>query len=79
MQLKDPVGMEMRYGPDNSKFTVVGVTDNLVMTSPYAPVSPMMILLEKRYGGFFLLRLKNGVKPQSALTKIETVFKKIQS
>lgn len=76
MQLKDPVGMEMRYGPDNSKFTVVGVTDNLVMTSPYAPVSPMMILLEKRYGGFFLLRLKNGVKPQSALTKIETVFKK---
>jgi putative ABC transport system permease protein len=74
MQLKDPVGMEMQYG--NRKYTVVGITDNIVMTSPYAPVKPMMVLLERRGSAFFLVRLKDGVQPQQALTHIETIFKK---
>lgn len=74
MQLKDPIGMQMRY--NHRTYTVIGVTDNVVMSSPYAPVMPMMVMLEKERGNFFLVRLKEGVKPQSALPKIETVFKK---
>jgi ABC-type antimicrobial peptide transport system permease subunit len=74
MQLKDPIGMEMQYG--NRNYTVVGVTDNIVMTSPYAPVKPMMVLLERKGSAFFLVRLKDGVQPQQALTHIETIFKK---
>ncbi len=74
MQLKDPVGTEMRYGPQT--FTVVGVTDNVVMSSPYAPVMPMMVMLDKQRGAFFMVRLKDGVKPQTALPKIENIFKK---
>ena len=74
MQLKDPVGTEMRYGPRT--YTVVGVTDNVVMSSPYAPVMPMMIMLDKQRGAFFMVRLKEGVKPQTALPKIENIFKK---
>jgi ABC-type antimicrobial peptide transport system permease subunit len=74
MQLNDPVGMNMRYG--NRDYTVVGVTDDVVMGSPYAPVMPMMLLLDKNNGGFFELRLKDGVKPQEALPKIERVFKR---
>ncbi|SHE35599.1 ABC transporter permease [Flavisolibacter ginsengisoli] len=74
MQLKDPIGMEMQYG--NRKYTVVGITDNIVMTSPYAPVKPMMVLLERRGSAFFLVRLKDGVQPQQALSHIETIFKK---
>lgn len=74
MQLKEPIGMQMRYGPRT--YTVVGVTDNVVMSSPYAPVMPMMVMLEKERGGFFLIRLKNGVQPQTALPKMETIFKK---
>jgi putative ABC transport system permease protein len=74
MQLKDPVGTEMRYG--RQTFTVVGVTDNVVMSSPYAPVMPMMVMLDKQRGAFFVLRLKDGVKPQTALPKIESIFKK---
>ena len=42
MQLKDPVGMQMRYGPRT--YTVIGVTENVVMSSPYAPVMPMMVI-----------------------------------
>jgi ABC-type antimicrobial peptide transport system permease subunit len=74
MQLKDPIGMQMRYGPQT--YTVIGVTENVVMSSPYAPVMPMMVMLDKQRGGFFLLRLKDGVKPQAALAKIESIFKK---
>jgi ABC-type antimicrobial peptide transport system permease subunit len=74
MQLKDPIGMEMQYG--NRKYTVVGITDNIVMTSPYAPVKPMMVLLDRRGSAFFLVRLKDGVQPQQALSQIETIFKK---
>lgn len=74
MQVKDPIGMQLRYGPGT--YTVVGVTDNVVMGSPYAPVMPMMIMLNRQRGNFFLVRLKNGVKPQMALPKIESIFKK---
>jgi putative ABC transport system permease protein len=74
MQLKDPIGMEMQYG--NRKYTVVGITDNIVMTSPYAPVKPMMVLLDRKGSAFFLVRLKDGVQPQQALSHIETIFKK---
>jgi ABC-type antimicrobial peptide transport system permease subunit len=74
MQLKEPLGTEMRYG--KRTYRVVGVTDNVVMASPYAPVQPMMIMLERKGAGFFVVRLKDGVKPQQALAKMETVFKK---
>ena len=74
MQLKDPIGTEMRYG--NRNFTVIGVTEDVVMTSPYAPVLPMMVFPDRRGGNYFVMRLKEGVKPQAALPKVEAVFKK---
>ena len=74
MQLPEPVGTEMRYGDRN--YTVVGVTDDVVMGSPYAPVMPMMVFPSRRRAGFFLLRLKEGVPPQTALPKIESIFKR---
>lgn len=73
MQLKNPVGMQMQY--NGRAYTVVGVTDNVVMSSPYAPVMPMMVMLEKKRGNFFILRLKEGVSPQTALAHIESIFK----
>ena len=43
MGLKNPVGMQMRYG---RTFTVIGVTDNVIMGSPFEPVDPMMIFYD---------------------------------
>lgn len=74
MQLKDPIGMTMHYGPRD--YTVVGVSDNVVMGSPYAPVMPMMMMLDRKGSNFFVLRLKAGVQPQAALPKIESIFKR---
>ncbi|HEU4472092.1 MAG TPA: ABC transporter permease [Flavisolibacter sp.] len=74
MQLKDPVGQEMRYG--RRLYRVVGVTDNLVMNSPFTPVMPMMTFSDRSGGGFFILRLKQGVQLRAALDRVEAIFKK---
>jgi len=73
MGLKDPIGVEMRYGP--TTYNVVGVTENIVMGSPYAPVMPMMVMRNKRGGAFFMIRLKDQVNPRLALPVIEKIFK----
>lgn len=71
MHVKNPVGMEMRYGP--KKYTVIGVIDNVVMTSPYAPVDPLMVYYSGRGSSYITTRLKAGVSPQKAIE----LFKKI--
>jgi ABC-type antimicrobial peptide transport system permease subunit len=71
MHLKNPVGMLMSYGP--RKYTVIGVTENVVMTSPYAPVDPLMIYYIRGGSSMLSMRLRDGVTPQSAIE----LFKKI--
>jgi len=73
MHLKNPIGMEMRYG---RKYTVVGVVDNIVMESPYAPVDPMMIYYNRNGSSVVSVRLKNGVQPQKAISLLQATFKK---
>ncbi len=73
MGLKDPVGMKMRYGKE---FTVIGVTDNVIMESPFKPVDPMMIYYDPQNSSAISLRLNNGVPPQKAINSIESIFKK---
>lgn len=73
MGLNDAVGMKMTYGKD---FTVIGVTDNVIMESPFKPVDPMMIYYDPKNSSVISIRLNNGVQPQKALASIETIFKK---
>jgi len=73
MGLKNPVGMQLRYG---RAFTVVGVTDNVIMGSPFEPVDPMMVFFDPNAANSISLRLKNSLSPQKALTSIEPIFKK---
>ena len=74
MGLKKPLGMQMRYG---RTYTVIGVSDNVMMTSPFEPAYPMMIVYEPGPGsGMTTMRLKDGTSPQKALASIETIFKK---
>lgn len=74
MGLKNPVGMQMRYGPQT--YTVIGVTDNVVMESPYKPVDPMMIFYQPQNSNVVNIRLNASIQPQKALSSIETIFKK---
>ncbi|WP_153800065.1 ABC transporter permease [Foetidibacter luteolus] len=74
MQLKKPIGMEMRFGDE--KYTVIGVTDNIVMESPFQPVDPMLVFYNPNYNNIVSLRLSEKAQLQKVLPLLETVFKK---
>ncbi|GAA4300302.1 ABC transporter permease [Compostibacter hankyongensis] len=74
MNLKKPIGMEMRFGDE--KYNVIGVTENVIMESPYQPVDPMLTFYNPRDVGVISLRLNEGVLPQKALPVISAIFKK---
>ncbi|HTM91338.1 MAG TPA: FtsX-like permease family protein, partial [Flavisolibacter sp.] len=73
MGLKNPVGMQMRYGKKN--YNVIGVTDNVVMESPFKPVDPMMIFYNPENTFSINIRLNPTASPKKALASIETIFK----
>ena len=76
MGLKNAVGTQMRYG--NRNYTVIGVTNDVVMTNPYAPVEPLMLFHAPQATATVSIRLREGVAPQKALAAIETIAKKYQ-
>lgn len=73
MGLKDPIGMQMNYG---QKYIVIGVTDNVVMESPYKPVDPMMVFYDPNNSSSISIRLNNAEQLQKSLQSIEIIFKK---
>jgi len=72
MRLKNPVGTQMRYGPKT--YTVIGVTENVVMTSPYAPVDPLMIYYNQSHSNELTMRLSKGVQPQQAIALFKNIY-----
>jgi putative ABC transport system permease protein len=73
--LKDPVGKILRW--EGVPFTVIGVVEDLLVESPYAPVRPSMFHLSREAENVFLLKLNPSVNAQEAVSKIEAVFKRI--
>jgi ABC-type antimicrobial peptide transport system permease subunit len=74
MGLKDPIGMEVRYD-DGEKYKIVGVVEDIVMQSPYSPVSPMVIVFNgRRTAKCIDLRLKAGQDTHAAMRKVEAII-----
>ena len=73
MALKNPIGMQLRY---RRTYTVIGVTDNVVMESPYSPVDPMMVFYDPNRSSTITLRIAQSNQTKRALSDIETIFKK---
>lgn len=74
MGLKNPVGKTVNWaGRDR---TIVGVIDNMVMTSPYAPSDPLMVGYEYRWSGRINIRLAETANVNQALQTIESIYKK---
>jgi ABC-type antimicrobial peptide transport system permease subunit len=61
---------------DNKNLTVVGVAKDMVMESPYAPVTPTIFLMNPNWVNVIDVRMKAGTPLQDALAKIATVFEK---
>jgi len=68
------VGRELRH--NNTVYTVIGVVKDMVMTSPYAPPVPTVFINNPGWVNVVTVAIKQGVPLQTALGKIESVFKK---
>jgi len=75
MGLKDPVGTTIQWG--GKPFRILGVIKDMLMGSPYEPVSQVIYHLS---GGadthFFIARLQPGLPVGEALARIRSVLQK---
>jgi ABC-type lipoprotein release transport system permease subunit len=74
MNLKDPVNREITWA--GRTFRIVGVLDNMVMESPFAKATPMMVAYEQRWSAQNIIRLNPGADPRRAIAAIEQGFRR---
>ncbi|RYU90557.1 FtsX-like permease family protein [Mucilaginibacter terrigena] len=72
MNFKHAVGETIEWG---SKYKVIGVVKDMVMSSPYEPVKPTIMILANGPEGTVDIRLNPKKSTHEALAKIEAVFK----
>ena len=70
----DIVGKNIQFNDKN--YTVVGVIKDMIMESPYQPVTPTVFLYDPNWANVITLRIKPGAPAHDALAKVEGVFKK---
>ena len=74
MQLKEPIGTQLRYG--TFKFTVIGVTSDVIMGSPFTAVDPLLTHFSRDNINSINIRLASSAKPQRAIKAIEPIFRR---
>ncbi|GAA4311270.1 ABC transporter permease [Mucilaginibacter gynuensis] len=72
MNLKQPLGTTLRY--DKTLLHVIGVTDNIIMSSPYETVRPMITYFGRGLN-WVNVRLNQGAQPQKAIAAFENIYK----
>lgn len=71
----NPVGQVIHW--NEQPFTVIGVVKDLLVQSPYQPVRASMWHLADGMENVFLLKINPKSSVKDALSKIETVFKRV--
>jgi len=74
MDLADPIGQQLDLW--GSKRELIGIVDDVLMGSPYAPVGPMFIILQPTWVGAITVRMEPTKDLSSSLATIGDVFKK---
>ncbi len=82
MGLKNPIGARTKVA--GTDLEIIGVTENIVMDSPFHPVEPMYIVLETKWESQYTpqnitVRLPQTDDLNATLKKVEKVFKKYNS
>ena len=76
--LKDPVGQVVKWEPgwrEAGYFKIIGVAKDMVKGSPFKPAYPSVIFLGR--GNWVFTRINPGANIHTALSKMESAFKKI--
>ncbi|HEY6901595.1 MAG TPA: FtsX-like permease family protein, partial [Puia sp.] len=70
---KDPIGKTVKHW--GKPYTIIGVTKNMLVNDPYGKIQPAIFLGE---GGHYthIIRIKPGTPVRTALSAIESVYKK---
>ncbi len=71
---RDIVGQTIQFNDKN--YHVVGVIKDMIMESPYKPITPAVFLYDRNWANIITIAIKHGTPVTGALSKIETVFKK---
>jgi ABC-type antimicrobial peptide transport system permease subunit len=71
---RDIVGQTIQF--DDKNYTVIGVIKDMIMESPYRPVTPTVFFYDRNWANVITVAIKSGTPVKNALSKIETVFKK---
>ena len=74
MNFKHPVGETVTLFGQN--YTIIGVVKNMIMASPYDEAKPIIFNELTGQGDFVVIKLTHGISTASAISKIETIFKK---
>ncbi|MEI9918485.1 MAG: FtsX-like permease family protein [Bacteroidota bacterium] len=80
MGLKDPVGQQFvdtdQYGVPKWSKTIIGVVDDVVMSSPYEPALHTIYYYRPEMFGFIQLRIDPSVSANEGLAKVKSIFDK---
>ncbi len=79
MGFKNPIGemISLKFGQLTKRsYKVIGVVKDMLMESPYEKISPAVYWLNKGRGNFTTIKINPATDTRTALSKIETVFKK---
>ncbi len=68
------IGKTIQFNDNN--FTVIGVVKDMVMESPYKPVTPTVFFYSSAQPNVITISIRKGIPVNTALTKIGSVFKK---
>lgn len=71
---RDIVGQVIQF--NDKKYTVIGVIKDMIMQSPYSPVTPTVFLCDRNWRSVIDIAIKHDAPVKTALSKMETVFKK---
>jgi ABC-type antimicrobial peptide transport system permease subunit len=71
---QDIVGQTIQFNDKN--YIVIGVIKDMIMESPYRPITPTVFLYDRNWANVITVAIKQGAPIKSALGKIENVFKK---
>ena len=75
MNLKEPIiGTELDLWGGKRK--LIGVTENVLMGSPYDPVKPMFIVLDPEWIDAVTVRLKKTKDLQASVATVQKIFEK---